>query len=151
MNDRDPQFVFDGSALWTPQRGSEVIAAKDITQDELVETAQALEASLAPAPRQWIGDRLTVLASMFSMGRNAPDVGSVTIWLVEASRLLSDIPHDILAHSIDEAVRTRPHGFMPSVGEIRAIADPIRSKRGSQLFRIGLLLGRAGSAAGSVN
>jgi hypothetical protein len=53
-----------------------------------------------------------------------------------ATRLLHDLPHDVLAHSIDEAIKTSKHGFLPSVGEIRAIAQPIVAEREIQIERL---------------
>jgi hypothetical protein len=140
LTDRNQKFVFDGSPLWTIEHGLNVMAAAEMTVDELRAAGKLLDDSLSRAPRQWIGDRLTALASMFSVGRTAPDVGSITIWLVEAAAMLSDIPHDILAHSVDEAVKTRTHGHMPSVGEIRQIAEPLLTRRLEQITRLDHLI-----------
>lgn len=94
---------------------------------------------MKPAPRDWIGGRLAAMFAMFSMNRNAPDPKDLATWLTETTALLADLPHDILADAIDTAIKTRTHGFMPSVGEIRAIADPVTQQRGNLLFRIALV------------
>ena len=105
--------------------------------DEVIGTALAeLSAAMKVAPKQWIIDRLTVLVTMFSVGRHPAAAEDMAVWLLETSRLLCDVPHDILADAIDDAVRTRSHGFMPSVGEIRSISDAKVEERRRQIIRL---------------
>lgn len=91
---------------------------------------------MAAAPRNWMLKRLTVMATQFSIGRTAQDEGALTVWLAECYSQLADLPHDIVAAAIDDAIKTRSHGFMPSVGEIRAIAVPLADTRRLQLDRL---------------
>ena len=139
MLDRPTEFIFDGSAPWSTAHALSVATDKGITLEDLSATIDALEEAIKPAPRQWVGDRLTALFALFSINRNAPDAKDLAIWLTETAALLSDIPHDILADAIDTAIKTRTHGFMPSVGEIRTIADPVTQQRGNLLFRAALV------------
>jgi hypothetical protein len=80
----------------------------------------AYDATMAPATPEWMAWRLNRL------WKSSTPSGSLdaTAWLHETGRLLSDIPQSILAAAIDEAVMKSTRGFMPSVGEIRAIAEP---------------------------
>ncbi|WP_312313140.1 hypothetical protein [Sphingobium yanoikuyae] len=98
-------------------------------------------AASGPAPKRWTIDRLTTLVTMFTLGRVAPDPRQLALWMSETSRLVADLPHDILAHSIDLAVQSGRHGFMPSVGEIRAVANPLAAERSQQLDRLDQMLG----------
>ena len=132
----DRSYVFNGSGEWTASYGLSYIRQKGLP-DEVISTALAdLKAAMAPAPKQWVVDRLTVLATMFSVGRHPSAAEDMAIWLLETSRLLMDLPHDILAQAIDDAVRTRGHGFMPSVGEIRSLAEPMLEERRKQIVRL---------------
>ena len=98
-----------------------------------------LQASQQPAPRAWLGERLTVLWNLFNTTR-AADGRALTGWMMEVARLVADVPHDILALAIDQAIRSAKHNFMPSVGEIRAIADPLAATRAEQVQRLELML-----------
>lgn len=105
--------------------------------DDVISTAlEELRTSMAAAPKQWVIDRLTVLATMFSVGRHPSAPEDMAIWLLEAARLLVDLPHDILGTAIDRAIKSRGHGFMPSVGEIREIAEPMLEERRRQIIRL---------------
>lgn len=73
---------------------------------------------------------------MFSIGRQPSSAQDLALWMAETMRLLSDLPHDIVAHAIDQAVKTSKHGHMPSVGEIRQIADPLASEREQNIARL---------------
>lgn len=64
------------------------------------------------------------------------DPDRVAAWLAETGRLLWDLPHDILAQAIDEAIKRADRGFMPAVGQIRAVADPIIAQRREQSARL---------------
>jgi hypothetical protein len=90
-------------------------------------------ASLRPVEQDWLRQRLTLMGAAFGHERN-PD--RATAWLHETRRLLSDLPGDILAHAIDEAIKGSDRGFMPQVGQIRAIADPMRSDREREALRL---------------
>jgi hypothetical protein len=90
-------------------------------------------ASLRPVEQDWLRQRLTLMGAAFGHERN-PD--RATAWLHETRRLLSDLPGDILDHAIDEAIKGSDRGFMPQVGQIRAIADPMRSDREREALRL---------------
>lgn len=86
----------------------------------------AYDESMAPAPQAWLDMRLGL------MWKSSPVAGSIDAkaWMHETSRLLEDLPQEILADAIDTAVKNSARGFMPSVGEIRAVAEPkIRALR----------------------
>lgn len=92
-----------------------------------------LEAALQPVAFDWLVDRLGLLWNAMGHSRD-PKVSAA--WLHETTRLLSDLPGDIAADAIDEAVKHSERGFMPSVGEIRKIADPMVAKRKRALVRL---------------
>jgi hypothetical protein len=98
-----------------------------------------LSAAQAPAAPQWLGERLAVLWTTYMAARTS-DPDAATVWLVEIARLLSDLPHDIVAFAIDETIRTTRHGFIPSVGEIRGIADPLAHERDRQVQRLAAIV-----------
>lgn len=100
--------------------------------------------SLTPASQDWIEDRLTRLSLAFNHMRRTAD--EQTAWLIECARLLADLPPDILGTAMDEAIKRKPDGFLPSVGEIRAVADPIhldRKREASRLEAMAALLDQA--------
>jgi len=88
---------------------------------------------LQPVAVEWLADRLGLMWNAMGHSR---DPGVATAWLHETTRLLSDIPGDIAADAIDEAVKASERGFMPSVGEIRKFADPMVAKRKRALVRL---------------
>lgn len=92
-----------------------------------------LETALEPVSPKWLGDRLSFLWLAMGHSRD-PNVSAA--WLHETARLLSDIPGDIVADAIDEAVKASERGYMPSVGSIRKIADPMVAKRKRALARL---------------
>lgn len=98
-------------------------------------TRDVLAAAMRIAPRDWYGKRLPVLWTTFMASRPA-DGRALAVWMMEAARLLADLPHDIAGFSIDDAVRTARHNFMPSIGEIRAIATPLVEERQRQIRRL---------------
>jgi hypothetical protein len=131
----DRAFAHSGEAKWDPERALD-IAARQGGEAQVPAAHRTAVASLACAPAPWFGRRLTMLWTMFMLGRPT-DQGAQTLWMAEAARLLGDLPHDILAHSIDEAIKVSRHGFMPSVGEIRGIADPLVGERRKHIERLG--------------
>lgn len=124
----DREFVNDGSPRWTVEYALRALEMKNAT-DQVLPTLYALQQSARPVPRGWLGDRLTILWTHFSANRTYVDGQVLTVWLAETMRLLGDLPHDVAALAIDRAVQTSRHGFMPSVGEIRTIAEPIVAER----------------------
>lgn len=130
----DSSFVFDGSPLWTAERGID-IAHLAGGEKQVVIALDELERAMSPAPAQWLGMRLSVLWTLFNPTREA-DPRALSLWMTETTHLLSDIPHDILAHSIDAAIKSSRHGFMPSVGEIRGQADPLVEARRNHIERL---------------
>jgi len=136
----DREFVFDGSPKWSADYAIRAAAHKGLRPADVEEVHRDLKTSLGLAPQWWIIDRLTTLATMFTLARQAPDPRQLALWLSETARMLGDIPHDILAHSVDEAIRSCRHGFMPSVGEIRSHAEPLIAKRREQTERLTIML-----------
>ena len=130
----DSPFVFDGGPAWRPENALDA-AARSGVEDQVSIARRELEQAMEPAPAQWFGKRLPVLWTLFMAARQA-DPRALTVWMAETAHLLGDVPHDIIAHSIDEAIKTSRHGFIPSVGEIRAIADPMVAERKLQIERL---------------
>jgi hypothetical protein len=133
----DRSFVQDGSRRWSPEHALRVLGDERV--GAVRPAIEALEAALLPVERRWLGDRLTLLWTMFMASRTTSDPDAVTIWMAEYIRLLGDLPHDIAEAAIDGAVRGARHGFIPSVGEVRAIADPLLVERQEQLSRLRLV------------
>ncbi len=138
--------MFDGSAAWTPGHALAVLEAKD-SAGMLDATLGAIQASSTPVPREWLVDRLTAMWTMFMASRRDASPGSVTIWLAEYVRLLDDLPWDVVAIAIDGAIRAARHGFLPSVGEIRAISDPLVEERRCLLERLAAVADHAAAGA----
>jgi hypothetical protein len=138
LTDSDPRWTLGGPA-WSADVAVALIRRRG-NIETLPSIAVLVRKSLAPAPRQWIGDRLTVLVSQFSVNRTAVDVETLTAWMSETMRLLADVPHDILATSIDQAIRSGRSGFMPTVGEIMAVAEPLMRERNQQADRLAQMI-----------
>ena len=100
---------------------------------QVVKGARVYRSSLAPCPRDWLKKRLSSMAMAHGHEKD-PDRAAAR--LQETGRLLWDLPHDILAHSIDEAIKRSERGFMPAVGQIRAIADPLVATRREETYRL---------------
>lgn len=102
---------------WTPGLAKRELERAGIDQQQLL--AELTDAN-RPTSRDWLQKRLRLL------WKSSTPAGSLdaTAWLHETGRLLADLPQDILAAAIDTAVMQSVRGFMPSVGEIRAIAEP---------------------------
>lgn len=141
MTDRRAEFIFDGSAPWTATYGANALRTKGITADRASRTLAEIEDGLHPAPLGWLTDRLTLVWGMFMATRStAGDEDAVTAWLGEYLRLLMDLPHDLAASAIDKAIQSSRHGFIPSIGEIRAHADPQLAERRRMRDRLALAL-----------
>lgn len=93
------------------------------------------ERALTPVASDWLQRRLRVLWKSSAIGGSL----DATAWLHETGRLLSDLPHDIVAWAIDETVKKSERGFLPSVGEIRTFADPKLLERRRFLGRLKLV------------
>jgi hypothetical protein len=113
------------------QAGSEADAAR---------TLRLLRRSARPVPREWLGDRLTILWTMFMASRSQADPEVLTLWLSEHLRLLGDLPHDIVAIAIDRAVQSARHGFIPSIGEMRTTAEPLLAERARLIERLTMVV-----------
>lgn len=105
--------------------------------ENLADYARQSRAALRPVDRDWLFDRLSLLWDSMSL---SADADKATAWLHETHRLLCDIPQDILATAIDEAIKKSARGFMPSVGEIRVIADPMFGERQKSTARLEALV-----------
>lgn len=100
---------------------------------QVVEGARVYLASLTPCPRDWLKKRLSSMAMAHG---HEKDPDRAAAWLQETGRLLWDLPHDVLAYAIDEAIKRSERGFMPAVGQIRAIADPMVATRREETYRL---------------
>jgi hypothetical protein len=108
----DSQFT---TLPWSPAH-----AAKAFHPSALPRLIDAHEAALRPVSSDWLQKRLRLLWKS-SVVNGSLDA---TAWLHETGRLLADIPQDILSDAIDRCVKESDRGFMPTVGQIRAVADP---------------------------
>lgn len=90
----------------------------------LPEAAANARAALGPVEPRRLTDRLTALGMM--MAPNRPPA-EATVWLNEMTRLLGDLPEDILANAIDGLVKTCK--FLPTCSEIREKAEVLVGQR----------------------
>lgn len=93
------------------------------------------EEALLPSPAVWLKERLENLWKSMAV----PNGFTARAWLGETGRLLVDVPQDILSYAIDEAVKRSARGFLLSVSEIRAIADPMLLQRRRHLGRLKII------------
>lgn len=122
-------------------------AVRGLAEDErrqLPAIASAVAAANNPCDRRWLKGRLSSMALAFGHDR---DVDKATAWLAETGRLLLDLPQDILDQAIDQAIKRADRGFMPAVGQIRAIADPLAEARARQADRLARMAELAADAA----
>lgn len=122
----------DSVGGWDADTAYRYVAKLRVRTADLLDVQKSLEGGLFPVRQDWLAWRLQQL------WKSSPHAASLSAdsWLMETGRLLADIPGDILAHAFDEAVKRAERGFMPTVGEIRAIADPLFLNREKQLRRI---------------
>lgn len=130
----DREYVFDGGPPWLAERALDLAARQD-AEHLITGELLALRAATKPVPPKWLADRLTILWTQFMVARTV-DARALAVWMGETINLLADLPHDIVAHAIDQAVKKAKHGFIPSVGEIRQFADPLVLDREEQLARL---------------
>lgn len=133
----DNPFLFDGGPAWRTERALDA-ARLSGSLDQIPAARLALTEAMAPPPPAWFGKRLPVLWTLFMTARQA-DPRALTVWMAETAYLLGDLPHDIVAFAIDEAIKASGHGFMPSVGEIRRVADPLVAARRQDVERLEMM------------
>lgn len=134
----DRSYRSPNEPAWEAEHALDAAASRGC-EGEVVPAFRAMTEAMTPAPAKWFHQRLPVLWTMFMTAREV-EPNAAKLWLMETTYLLSDLPHDIVAHAIDEAVRRSRHGFMPTVGEIRAFADPLFSDRRQQAERLGKMV-----------
>lgn len=128
---------------YLPGRWNLEDAAKKIHPSSLPRLIAAHDAALAPVSKHWLSERLKLLWKS-SVVNGSFDAVS---WLHETGRLLCDLPHDLLSEAIDRAVMDSAQGFMPTVGQIRAIADPRLRERQQMAARLAAIRDREQVAA----
>lgn len=141
LADRD--YVSDGSARWSTEHARRVLN-RNGGANMVEPTLAVLSRSLEPAPYEWLGDRLSTMWMMFMASRTQVDAQALSLWLAEYMRLLGHLPHDLAATAIDRALQTARHGFIPSVGEICAIGDPLLAERRQVADRLALIAAEQG-------
>lgn len=116
---------------WTTATGLERLSAEDKLR--IPTLADRAQETLAPVNRGWLDKRLSTMYLAMAHDR---DTDKATAWLHEFMRLLADLPQDIVGPAIDEAVKKSERGFLPSIGAIRAIAEPILEERQQKVRRL---------------
>lgn len=119
----------DSGGEWSREHAIRVLNREGLEPAALL--AQLTEGT-KPVATEWLAERLKVL------WKSSTPSGSLDAkaWLHETGRLLMDLPGDIVSRAIDEAVMGSLRGFMPTVGEIRAIAVPRFEERKRQAARM---------------
>jgi hypothetical protein len=121
---------------WSADRALAELASH---RADLPRHANVARQSLQPADPVWLADRLSAMQLAMTQGWSE---AKATAWLHETQRLLRDVPSDILGWALDEAVKSSVRGFVPSVGEIRAFADPKLADRKRLADRLSVLANR---------
>lgn len=109
----------------------------DVRPCDLAGDSAAMASALIPCGDDRRRARLMRMGLAFGHDR---DPNRAAAWLTETSRLLNDLPDDILEAAIDGAVKAADRGFMPAVGQIRAIADPLLAARKLQAARLAAMV-----------
>lgn len=102
---------------------------------EIPSMASKMRSACVPVSHRDLTQRLTALGMTMAPNRASAEA---TMWLHEMTRLLSDLPKDILFHAIDECQRV--NRFLPTIAEIRAIADPMFEERKKHASRLAAIL-----------
>lgn len=108
-------------------------AAKGLAQQKWMvpQLARQMRDACRPISRDDLTKRLTALGMMMAPNRPSAEA---TVWLHEMSRLLADLPKDILFHAVDECQRRAR--FLPTVAEIRDVAGPLLAERKTNAARL---------------
>ncbi len=93
--------------------------------------ATQADAARRPVGREVLVQRLTALGMTMAPNRPAAEA---TMWVHELVRLLGDIAEDVILSAIDEMQKRSR--FLPTVSEIRDIADPIMARREREFRRL---------------
>lgn len=123
-----PEVASVCSPHLTPETWSSIHSLAELKRDGLLERvpeeARQAKAACTPVDANRLIDRLTALGMMMAPSRPRAEAA---IWLREMARLLGDLPEDILSDAIDAIVKTCK--FLPTVAEIRELADPVMERR----------------------
>lgn len=84
-----------------------------------------------PVDRDKAVQRLTALGMTMAPNRPAAEA---SIWVHEMARLLGDLAEDVLGEAIDDCQRRLK--FLPTVAEIREVAEPIMERRRREASRL---------------
>lgn len=98
---------------------------------ELASATAVAQRLCRPMQHERLVQRLTALGMVMSPNRSAADGA---MWVRECARLLSDIAEDVLCEAID-ALQKRMK-FLPTVAEIRELADPRMNSRREEFARL---------------
>lgn len=98
---------------------------------QIPELAAQLACASQPCPPEALRRRLTALGMVMAPNRPSAEA---TMWLHEMSRLLRDLPQDIVFDAIDECQRSSK--YLPTVAEIRLLADPRADERRKHAARL---------------
>ncbi len=104
---------------------------RDGFDGQVPQLAEQMRRACSPCDREALKRRLTALGMVMAPTRPGAEA---TIWLHEMTRLLGDLAQDILFDAIDECQRSSK--FLPTVAEIRLIADPEMEERRQQASRL---------------
>jgi hypothetical protein len=117
-------LLFDKEGrFWNPARELRVLE-QSTGIEHLPALAQRMRLALAPVGQRQLNRRLEMLGKAMAPNRGPEEAGA---WLVHMMRGLGDLPEDILVHAIDEHVRSSK--FLPTVQELREIAEPLVADR----------------------
>lgn len=129
-------MIWAGENRWNPRDALDEIERAGLA-DRVPQLSEQMTLALHPVSPEWLCDRLSLLWLMNGTGGSSPERAKA--WLSETGRLLGDLPQDIVAKAIDDAVRSATVDFLPGVGTIRAIAEPVLQRRRVAARRLGLV------------
>jgi hypothetical protein len=118
------------SLEWNPRRARHEMGEHVADLPQHIARARA---ACQPVDGNWLIDRLSTMQLAMTNGWSE---AKATAWLHEMQRLLADLPQDLLSGAIDQAIQKSERGFMPTVGEVRAIAEPRFADRQRILRRL---------------
>ena len=113
----------DASRYWNSSRALAELK-RDGLDGGVAAAAEHVRRALTAADPDVLNDGLSDLGMMMAPNRGEEEA---SVWLAGMRRLLGDLPADILSEAIDQHVRTSK--FLPTVAEIRALADPVMAAR----------------------
>lgn len=122
--------LHDGYDGWNSTKALARLKAEGF-DNQVSYLAEHHAAACRPIEREKLVKRLTALGMVMAPNRPAAEA---TMWVHEMTRLLRDLPEDLVCEAIDHLQKTCK--FLPTVAEIRELADPALEARRRDVARL---------------